>query len=124
MRMEGNRATCAICLKDFDAPRVRKGRGKQSVHRNLHESPMKSKSDSRTEGGEDKQEREQESGAVRDLLTSTDGMEKVQVEGVSEEEREMIQLEDVGQGPQPLRLLPCGHAFHVSTHFNSRASSL
>ena len=112
VRMEGHRATCAICLMDFDEPpRVRKGRGKQNLQGNL-ESKVKSL----IEGDKDEQEqeREQESGVVGDVVASTSGVEEVQVEEVSDEER--LQLEGVGQGPQPLRLLPCGHAFHVSTH--------
>ncbi len=28
-----------------------------------------------------------------------------------------LRLVDAGDGPQPLRLLPCGHVFHVSDCF-------
>lgn len=32
---------------------------------------------------------------------------------ISEEERDTMRLEDAGDGAQPLRLLACGHVFHV-----------
>ena len=32
----------------------------------------------------------------------------------SQEALERLRLEDAGEGAQPLRLLPCGHVFHVS----------
>ena len=59
VRMEGNRAMCAICIMDFDEPpRVRIGKGKQSIQGNFQESLMKSKLSSRGEGAEDKLQRE------------------------------------------------------------------
>ena len=40
----------------------------------------------------------------------------IPVENITEEERNTLpRLEDAGEGPQPLRLLACGHVFHVST---------
>ena len=35
-------------------------------------------------------------------------------EGVTEEERDALELADAGEGAQPLRQLTCGHVFHVS----------
>jgi hypothetical protein len=31
----------------------------------------------------------------------------------SQQQQEGLKLEDAGEGPQPLRLLGCGHVFHV-----------
>lgn len=39
---------------------------------------------------------------------------RVQVDEITREDRERLQLEDAGEGAQPLRLLACGHVFHVS----------
>ena len=36
------------------------------------------------------------------------------MEEVTEEERDALKLNDAGEGAQPLRLLSCGHVFHVS----------
>ena len=52
--------------------------------------------------------------------------EDAQVEHVKDDpprRQEGFKFEDAGEGPQPLRLLACGHAFHVSeryTPFRSR----
>jgi len=74
VRLEGNRAACAICLMDFDEPkRVGGTLGK---------------------GGRD------EGTDVKDA-----GDEVPQ-------QHEELRLEDAGEGPQPLRLLACGHVFH------------
>jgi len=71
VRLEGNRAACAICLMDFDEPkRVGSGSGKDG--------------DVEAKGGE----------------------------GEVPQPHEELRLEDAGEGPQPLRLLACGHVFH------------
>lgn len=84
VRLEDNRAICAICLMNFDEPR--------KVGADLGEN----KKDEGTEAEDAKVE--------------------------SPRQREELRLEDAGEGPQPLRLLACGHAFHVgknSTPFRS-----
>lgn len=78
VRLEGNRAACAICLMDFDEPK-------------------------RVGGNSGKGEKD--GGA--DAKGDEDGVPK---------NHEELRLEDAGEGPQPLRLLACGHVFHVS-HF-------
>ena len=72
VRLEGNRAACAICLMDFDEPKRVGGNSGKDV------------------GAEAK--------------------------GAKDEapQRDELRLEDAGEGPQPLRLLACGHVFHVS----------
>jgi hypothetical protein len=77
VRLEGNRAACAICLMDFDEPkRVGGNPGKD---------------------GKDGKE-----------------VEAKGAEGEVTQPHEELRLEDAGEGPQPLRLLACGHVFHVS----------
>ena len=73
VRLEGNRAACAICLMDFDEPK------RVGTH---------------SEGDKE------------------DGTKHSKDE-VSQPQEE-LRLEDAGEGPQPLRLLACGHVFHVS----------
>ena len=86
VRLEGNRAACAICLMDFEEPR------------RLSAAPHQ---DSDKEDAAPPSPHEDE--AV------------IPVENITEEERDALpRLEDAGQGPQPLRLLACGHVFHVS----------
>lgn len=88
VRLEGNRAACAICLMDFEEPKRL-----SAAHQ---EDPDKDDTSIAPPSP-----REEE--AV------------IQVENITEEERDALpRLEDAGEGPQPLRLLACGHVFHVS----------
>lgn len=91
VRLEGNRAVCAICLMDFEEPRRVRGPGAVKVDGS---TPVAAKSPTAASAGA--------------------GTQEVQVEGVTEEERDALHLDDAGEGAQPLRLLMCGHAFHVS----------
>lgn len=76
VRLENNRAACAICLMDFDEPK------------RIGANPEK---DSKEGGAETKDANNEIS-----------------------QQQEELKLEDAGEGPQPLRLLACGHVFHVS----------
>ena len=79
VRLEGNRAACAICLMDFDEPkRVGSNSGKDDEDR-----------DAEVKGDENE----------------------------VPQHHEELRLEDAGEGPQPLRLLACGHVFHVSRFY-------
>ena len=49
---------------------------------------------------------------------------EIQVEEVTEEERNALQLSDAGEGAQQLRLLTCGHVFHVSIFVSRNLSCL
>ncbi|KZT08319.1 uncharacterized protein LAESUDRAFT_61526 [Laetiporus sulphureus 93-53] len=106
VRLEGNRAVCAICLMDFEEPR----RIDEGEERNVAEavavavpaprSAAVSESDILAEG------------AIPGGFLGGDAWQEVQVERVSQEERDHLKLDDAGEGPQPLRLLGCGHVFH------------
>lgn len=90
--LEANRAACSICLCDFEEPK-RRGVAEEAraVEAEVPASdPLPSSS--------------------RDQAVQT-----VPVEDITEAEQEkQLKLEDSGEGAQPLRLLACGHVFHVS----------
>jgi len=85
--LEGNRAACAICLMDYEEPKRKSG------------------ADSEDETDYVK--------AHTDMEEGTSGAPAA--EPVAQEaETPDLKLSDAGQGSQPLRLLGCGHVFHVS----------
>ncbi|KAI0675340.1 hypothetical protein C8Q78DRAFT_1067124 [Trametes maxima] len=92
VRLEGNRAVCAICLMDFEEPKRVRGPG-ATVQAKEAEEKISDPSNAPAEEGPS---------------TAT----QIQVEAVTEEERDALHLNDAGDGAQPLRLLSCGHAFH------------
>jgi len=85
VRLEGNRAACAICLMDFEEPKRVRGVTAGEVNENA----------GATGEGE----------AIEQLVR------EVPVERVGETP-EQLKLSDAGDGAQPLRLLACGHVFH------------
>ena len=91
VKLSNNRATCAICLVDFEAP-PKKGTAEASMAmKEVSGSPLQSPGASGSKhGGKPNKKRHEK---------------RVQVED--------LKLEDAGEGAQPLRLLACGHAFHV-----------
>ena len=74
VRLEENRATCAVCMEDFVEPH-RRGNAK---------------------------------GTSKSTGVGSEPPSSPVVENAS-----AIRLEDAGEGAQPLRLLVCGHVFHV-----------
>ena len=93
VRLEGNRAVCAICLMDFEEPK-RVGRTSEEM--------AKAETGAGVGGESDAAPADQ--AAVREV--------HIPVERITEEDRDAPHLEDAGDGPQPLRLLACGHVFH------------
>ncbi|KAF8843008.1 hypothetical protein BDN67DRAFT_253557 [Paxillus ammoniavirescens] len=86
VRLEGNRAACAICLMDFEEPR------------RLSAVPQ--------------QETTNQGSPIASPPNRAEEVE-IRVERITEEERDALpRLKDAGEGPQPLRLLACGHVFH------------
>ncbi|KAL0072377.1 hypothetical protein AAF712_000140 [Marasmius tenuissimus] len=90
--LENNRAACAICLMDFEEPkRIKRGNEPADTQDTLVEPASKTES----------------SPAATESTT----------ESITEEQRERdasnLKLEHAGDGAQPLRLLTCGHVFHV-----------
>lgn len=84
VRLDENRATCAICMLDFEPP-PKKGTAQTPVG---------------VEGG---------SSAAPEITAR-------EVEHETNEAGDLI-LTDAGEGAQPLRLLQCGHVFHVRLSF-------
>lgn len=86
VRLEGNRAVCAICLLDFEEPQ-RTGESTEA-------------------------EKKSESFAAGPDSAPAQAVQEVRVDEVTQEDRNRLHLDDAGEGAQPLRLLPCGHVFH------------
>ncbi|TCD71238.1 hypothetical protein EIP91_011716 [Steccherinum ochraceum] len=87
VRLEGNRAACAICLMDFEEPK-------------------------RVDGSKPLVVTEAQSETKKDEEENTGAEEVLRVDEITREDRETLHLEDAGEGAQPLRLLACGHVFH------------
>ncbi|KAF7792397.1 hypothetical protein EIP86_003434 [Pleurotus ostreatoroseus] len=90
VRLEDNRAACAICLMDFEEPE--KKTAKTAIGATAATTGT---------GPEEGSSAPQE-------------VQEVQVEEMTPEEAGRLNLQDAGEGAQPLRLLSCGHVFHVS----------
>lgn len=114
VRLEGNRAVCAICLLDFEPPKRIDGAGEdpdekvreEGEHEHAAGDDASEKVDLEAGAGDDNEDGAQEDESVHE----------VQVDEVTEEERVQLRLDDAGEGAVPLRLLECGHVFHVRVH--------
>ena len=84
VRLEGNRAACAICLMDFEEPE------KAQIGAAAEDEPKSA------------------------AAASEGDVQEVQVDEITQADSDRLQLQDAGEGAQPLRLLPCRHVFHVS----------
>ena len=103
MQLDGHRASCAICLLDFQEP--------------------KRVSDGALKTVEDKTDSEAHTHGENEAPTAGENEEVEEVGDVTEQttppfspNSDNLRLQDAGQGAQPLRLLKCGHVFHVG-HF-------
>jgi hypothetical protein len=88
VRLEGNRAACVICLMDFEEPKR-----------------LTCLEEAKADETNEKEEIQAEE------YDST--VQEVPVHNTSPRPAQ-LKLEDAGAGVQPLRLLECGHVFHVS----------
>jgi hypothetical protein len=96
--LEGNRAACAICLMDFEEP---KRKNPVPDNNGLEQWPNK-----------------EETTALGAPTSSGSADPLSQGSNITEEHRKaQLKLEDAGDGAQPLRLLECGHVFHVCLLF-------
>jgi hypothetical protein len=86
VRLEENRAACAICLLDFEEPE-RKVPLPSATNEPQNPPPQAGNG----------------SGDVQEVSIDPQAM----------------RLEDAGEGAQPLRLLACGHVFHVRTRVHT-----
>jgi len=95
--LEGNRAACAICLMDFEEPKRKNLAPDNGLEKSLNK----------------------EGTTAPDAQTASGSAGPVsQGSNITEEHRQnQLKLEDAGDGAQPLRLLECGHVFHVFFRF-------
>lgn len=111
VRLEGNRAACAICLMDFEEPKRLSTAGETSTMEKSEEQVAVASA----EDNPPRQREEEVAVASAEDNPPRQPEEEVEipVERITEEERSGLpRLEDAGVGPQPLRLLACGHVFH------------
>jgi hypothetical protein len=103
VRLEGNRAVCAICLMDFEEPKRVAGLTPPPSEKVQEDTPSNQSTAIQEEDGGGGGG----GGGAR--------VREIPVERQSDRDIEVqLKLADAGEGPQPLRLLTCGHAFHVS----------
>ena len=102
VQLDSHRASCAICLLDFQEPR-RVGVGAQES--DVTNVPAQTQ----TPGEMTENQPTGEPVAQQEDTANVTGQMALLGEDLS------LRLQDAGQGAQPLRLLKCGHVFHVST---------
>ena len=108
VQLDSHRASCAICLLDFQEPRrVSSG----PVGSDLPKTPVENQG---TEASETRQEGEGENEDEGDITEQTT-TPATPTTPASPTGDMALRLQDAGQGAQPLRLLKCGHVFHVSS---------
>jgi len=89
VRLEGNRASCAICLMDFEEP-------KKIAGMDVKATPESDEDEKRTADDEAEDEGDQVQEIPVEKATAGDASA----------------LTSAGESIQPLRLLTCGHVFH------------
>lgn len=141
--LEGNRAACAICLLDFEEPKRKSGLEHamiKSPDKETVEEPTIESLDydmKKNDQGEETAEGLEESEIIQASLQKSSpkiqtndfpqAIARAASPGIAVEDRErttnQTQLEDAGEEAQPLRLLHCGHVFHVRVFLRDIISS-
>lgn len=117
VRLDENRATCAICLLDFAAPKTR-------VAREVIESWAKGNNvQSQAQNEEASKQAEQTPAIEPEVSAEEEGASQmkaaqaqqaeVREESVPVPSNTLDNNADDEEEAQPLRLMPCGHVFHV-----------
>ncbi|EJD03098.1 uncharacterized protein FOMMEDRAFT_168159 [Fomitiporia mediterranea MF3/22] len=135
VRLDANRASCAICLLDFEEPKRRVARdvirswaqknregdtqSLRSRRSQDQEMPMRRPSTTsdvvvEVQGASSSSQNQAQD---QDPATTTNQPEVVQhtissSDNSSDADIRSLRLQEAGEGAQPLRLLQCGHAFH------------
>lgn len=105
VQLDSHRASCAICLLDFEEPsRVSSGPVGSDVPKIPVESQATEVPETRQEG-----EGEREGDITEQAATLPTPVSPTLTGDLA------LRLQDAGEGAQPLRLLKCGHVFHVSS---------
>ena len=102
VQLDSHRASCAICLLDFQEPRRV---GIDAQESDVTNAPAQTQ----TPGEMTENPSTGEPVAQQEDTASVTGQTALPGDDLS------LRLQDAGQGAQPLRLLKCGHVFHVST---------
>ncbi|KAI9442227.1 hypothetical protein H4582DRAFT_2109891 [Lactarius indigo] len=111
VQLDGHRASCAICLLDFQEPKRVGGVGVSKTVEDKTDSEAQAAAENGAEAaaaeneaidGQDEEDEVEEVGGDVTEQTTT----PVSLNG------DNLRLQDAGQGAQPLRLLKCGHVFH------------
>jgi hypothetical protein len=120
VRLEANRATCAICLMDFAEPVRAKGSRLPPVVGDVAQgdaSVVEDAGGAGGTGGAGAGGSGSGAGGMAGGSGGGSGGEEAthhQVQGEVDMSEDQLRLADAGETAQPLRLLACGHAFHVS----------
>lgn len=93
VRLAGSRATCHICLEEFQEPK------KKSIEFANRDKEVPAKKEATFEAADD------------NLSTGIKWIQRFKSKKSILEDP--LKLEAAGDGAQPLRLLACGHVFHV-----------
>lgn len=99
VQLDSHRASCAICLLDFEEPKRAAVGGRGS---DLAKATGQTQSENQTTDGPGAHH-EGEGDVTEQMVTPTSPNSDL-----------VLRLQDAGEGAQPLRLLKCGHVFHVS----------
>lgn len=102
VQLDAHRASCAICLLDFQEPK----RASEGALKTVED---KTNSEAQAQNEAVAAENEEEVGEVEEVTEQTNSPFSLNGDN--------LRLQDAGQGAQPLRLLKCGHVFHVSLLF-------
>ena len=110
VQLDSHRASCAICLLDFEEPK--------RAGSDVPKSPVVNQA---TEAPETRQEGDGEGDGVITEQAATPATLVTPVTPISPIGDLALRLQDAGEGAQPLRLLKCGHVFHVCLSLPSLA---
>jgi len=101
VQLDSHRASCAICLLDFEEPK-RVGVGAQESD-DTRTVPAQTDGEEGQATNEPEAEQEPEGDVTEQTAVSSSPSPNGDL---------ALRLQDAGQGAQPLRLLKCGHVFH------------
>jgi len=117
VQLDSHRASCAICLLDFQEPRrVNSGSAGSDDPKTPVEDQATDTPEIRQEGEGEREDdiTEQAATPATPATPATLATLATPTTPGSPTGDLALRLQDAGQGAQPLRLLKCGHVFHVS----------
>ncbi|KAH9961349.1 hypothetical protein BC827DRAFT_1204029 [Russula dissimulans] len=108
VQLDSHRASCAICLLDFEEPKRVDvaGRGPDATKATAPAAAGTEVAEGGRTGAQQQQQQQQEEEVEGDVT------QQAETDAPASPTGEALRLQDAGQGAQPLRLLKCGHVFH------------